>query len=67
MCKNAGTYVLLNTHFEILKATKYSGEYLMEEEVAQSMLPRLEIKTVGGQNIEKFEMVLAMLHRHWLE
>ena len=39
----------------------------MEEEVAQSMLPRLEIRTVGGQNTAKFEMVLAMLHRHWLE
>ena len=60
-------YVRLNTHLKILKATAYSGEYLMEEEVAQTMMTRLEIRTVGGQNIAKFEMVLAMLHRHWLE
>ena len=67
MCKNTSTYVLLNTHFKILKATKYSGEYLTEKEVGQTLLPRLDIRTVGGQNIAKFGMVLAMLHRHWLE
>ena len=39
----------------------------MEEEVAQTMLSRLEMRTVGGQNTAKFEMVLALLHRHWLE